>query len=86
MTSNYNKMEYCLSKGFELLFAETDLAVTDYSFFPNVVVAFVNDTRIIEVKGMSSLWKRMIAWGQSCAASAYGIIWEDAGHIKRGGI
>ena len=37
MTSNYNKMEYCLSKGFELLFAQTDLAVTDYSFFPNVV-------------------------------------------------
>ena len=26
-------MEYCLSNGFELLFAQTDLAVTDYSFF-----------------------------------------------------
>ena len=27
----------------------------------------------------SSLWKRVMVWGQSHAPSAYGIIWEDAG-------
>ena len=26
----------------------------------------------------SSLWKRVIAWGQSRAANGYGIIWGDA--------
>ena len=30
----------------------------------------------------SSLWKRVIAWERSRAASAYGIIWGDAGQNK----
>ena len=34
----------------------------------------------------SSLWKRVIAWGRSRAASTYGIIWGDAGQNKHGGI
>ena len=34
----------------------------------------------------SSLWKRVIAWERSLAASAYGIIWGDAGQNKHGGI
>ena len=34
----------------------------------------------------SSLWKRVIAWERSRAASAYGIIWGDAGQNKHGGI
>ena len=34
----------------------------------------------------SSLWKRVIAWGRSRAASTYGIIWEDAGQNKHGEI
>ena len=34
----------------------------------------------------SPLWKRVIAWGRSCAASAHGIIWVDAGQNKQGGI
>ena len=34
----------------------------------------------------SSLWKIVIAWERSSAASAYGIIWGDAGQNKHGGI
>ena len=32
----------------------------------------------------SSLWKKMIAWERSCAASAYGIIWggRSSGHLE----
>ena len=32
----------------------------------------------------SSLWKRVIAWERSRAASGYGIIWGDADRKKRG--
>ena len=31
----------------------------------------------------SSLWKRVIAWERSRAASGYGIIWEDADRNKQ---
>ena len=34
----------------------------------------------------SSLWKRVIVWGRSRAASACGIIWGDAGENKQGRI
>ena len=34
----------------------------------------------------SSLWKRVIAWERSRAASAYGIIWGEASQNKHGGI
>ena len=34
----------------------------------------------------SSLWKRAIAWERSRTASAYGIIWGDAGQNKQGEI
>ena len=34
----------------------------------------------------SSLWKRVIAWERSRAASGYGIIWGDTGQNKHGGI
>ena len=37
-------------------------------------------------RAYSSLWKRVIAWERSRAASAYGIIWGDAGQNKHGGI
>ena len=32
------------------------------------------------------LWKRVIAWERSRAASGYGIIWGDADRNKQGGI
>ena len=32
--------------------------------------------------GYCSLWKRVIAWGRSRAASAYGIVWGDAGQTN----
>ena len=42
---------------------------------------------IVLLKPMnSSLWKRVIAWERSRAASVYGIIWGDAGQNKHGGI
>ena len=31
----------------------------------------------------SPLWKRVIAWERSCAASGYGIIWGDADRNKQ---
>ena len=34
----------------------------------------------------SSLWKRVIDWERSRAASGYGIIWGDADRSKQGGI
>ena len=34
----------------------------------------------------SPLWKRVIAWERSRAASGYGIIWGDADRNKQGGI
>ena len=34
----------------------------------------------------NSLWKRVISWGRSRAASGYGIIWGEAGQNKAGGI
>ena len=40
----------------------------------------------IPLWSVSSLWKRVIAWGRSRATSAYGIIWGDAGQDKQGGI
>ena len=33
----------------------------------------------------SPLWKRVIAWERSRAASGYGIIWGDADRNKQGG-
>ena len=38
------------------------------------------------ITSYSSLWKRVLAWERSRAASAYGIIWGDAGQNKHGEI
>ena len=53
----------------------------------SLVVTFVfTDPRNMVLGFYSSLWKRVIAWERSRAASANGIIWGDAGQNKHGGI
>ena len=52
MESNYNKMEYCLGNGFELLSAPTVLAVCQDSSVFRTRFALVDYTRIIKVNGM----------------------------------
>ena len=39
----------------------------------------LSNYRTSELENHSSLWKRVIAWERIRAASAYGIIWGDAG-------
>ena len=50
------------------------------------VVDCINNINLARMWRDSPLWKRVIALGQSCAASAYGIIWGDARQNKHGRI
>ena len=53
MRPDYNKIEYCLGNCFELLSASTVFTVCqDSSDFSNAVIAFVNDTSIVEINGV----------------------------------
>ena len=49
-----------------------------------VAIKWGGNCVVINIVGNSSLWKRVIAWGRSRAASAHGIIWGDAGQNKHG--
>ena len=46
----------------------------------------VTGHRVVQFSLYTSLWKRVIAWERSRAASGYGIIWGDADRNKQGGI
>ena len=46
MRSNYNKMEYCLGNGFELLSASTVLAVCQDSLTKEIVLRLVYRTAV----------------------------------------
>ena len=46
---------------------------------------YFNAKRLMIKKTNSSLWKRVIAWERSRAASGYGIIWGEADRNKQGG-
>ena len=55
----------------------------DYLITPHAV--WPNPGKKKNKRGNSSLWKRVIAWERSHAASGYGIIWGDADRNKQGG-
>ena len=58
----------------------------EHKYFLKKAIRLFPCVAFIAVLFYSSLWKRVIAWERSRAASGYGIIWGDAGQNKHGGI